>query len=94
VNIGFVTEQLPYSQICGTKVGSSYKKRRQRDHHEKNQMHFQCEACNLNFSRRIELYNHRKEDAGCTAFICPGCHINFKDGPDKTRLRTQFFGYI
>jgi len=29
LNINFLTEQLPYSQICGTKVGTSYKKRRQ-----------------------------------------------------------------
>jgi len=29
VNISFLTEKLPYSQICGTKVGTSYKKRRQ-----------------------------------------------------------------
>ena len=31
VNIGFPTEKLPYSQICGTKLGTSYKKRRQSD---------------------------------------------------------------
>ena len=30
VNISFLTEKLPYSQICGTKVGTAYKKRRQR----------------------------------------------------------------
>ena len=29
MNISFLTENLPYSQICGTKVGPSYKKRRQ-----------------------------------------------------------------
>ena len=28
MNIRFLTEKLPYSQICGTKVGTSYKKRR------------------------------------------------------------------
>ena len=30
VNISFLTEKLLYSQICGTKVCTSYKKRRQR----------------------------------------------------------------
>ena len=29
MNISFLTEKLPYSQISGTKVGPSYKKRRQ-----------------------------------------------------------------
>jgi len=29
VNISFLTEKLPYSQICGTKVGTPDKKRRQ-----------------------------------------------------------------
>ena len=29
VNISFMTEKLPYSQICGTKLGTSYKERRQ-----------------------------------------------------------------
>ena len=28
MNISFLTQKLPYSQICGTKVGTSYKKRR------------------------------------------------------------------
>ena len=28
LNIRFLTEKLPYSQICGTKSGTSYKKRR------------------------------------------------------------------
>ena len=27
-NISFLTEKLPYSQICGTKVGTAYKKQR------------------------------------------------------------------
>ena len=31
VNI-FLPEKLPYSQICGTKVGTTYKKRRPRLH--------------------------------------------------------------
>jgi len=30
VNISFPTDKIPYSQICGTKVGTSYKERRQR----------------------------------------------------------------
>jgi len=29
VNISFLTEKLPHCQICGTKVGPAYKKRRQ-----------------------------------------------------------------
>ena len=29
MNISFLTEKLPYSQICVTKGGPSYKKRRQ-----------------------------------------------------------------
>jgi len=29
VDISFLTEKLPYSQICDTKVGPTYKKRRQ-----------------------------------------------------------------
>ena len=29
MNISFLAKKLPYSQICGTKVGTFYKKRRQ-----------------------------------------------------------------
>ena len=34
MNIIFLTQKLPYSQICGTKVGPTYKKRRQRERFE------------------------------------------------------------
>jgi len=34
VNICFLTEKIPYSQICGTKISTSYKKRRLSDKHQ------------------------------------------------------------
>ena len=50
-----------------------------RDEHEKTVKHFQCLACELDFSIFSDWQKHRNDDPTCKALTCPKCQKNFQD---------------